>query len=272
MLLAFDVGNSNIVLGVFKDGELIQNWRIETDNNKSADEYGMIINQLFAYEGLEINQVQDVIISTVVPSILFTLQHLSQKYFKKRAIVIEPGIKTGLIIKYDNPKQVGADRIVNAVAGLNKYPGPLIIIDFGTATTFCAISENAEYLGGTIAPGLKISSEALFEKTAKLPKVELEEPGHTICRNTIQSIQSGLVYGHIGMVDNVVCKMKKELKELTGSDKEPTVIATGGLATLIDQGSNCIDHVDKLLTLEGLEIIYRKNRKDGKKNGCDRKL
>lgn len=271
MLLAFDVGNSNIVLGVFKDGELITNWRIETDNNKSADEYGMIINQLFEYEGLEINQIEDVIISTVVPSILYTLQHLSQKYFKKRAIVIEPGIKTGLIIKYDNPKQVGADRIVNAVAALAKYEGPLIIIDLGTATTFCGVTEKGEYLGGTIAPGLKISSEALFEKTAKLPKVELEDPGHAICRNTIESIQSGLVYGHIGMVELVVKKMKEELKAYTGSDKEPTVIATGGLATLIDQGTQCIDYVDKLLTLEGLEIIYRKNRRANgkKKNDCD---
>ena len=164
MLLAFDVGNTNIVLGVFRDGELITNWRIETDNNPSADEYGMLINQLFSYEGLNIKDVEDVIISTVVPSVLYTLQHLSMKYFNRRAIVIEAGVKTGLIIKYDNPKQVGADRIVNAVAAYTKYGGPLIVIDLGTATTFCAITEKAEYLGGTIAPGLKISSEALFEK------------------------------------------------------------------------------------------------------------
>ena len=157
---------------------------------------------------------------------------------------------------------MGADRIVNAVAAYSKYGGPLVVIDFGTATTFCAISENEEYLGGTIAPGLKISSEALFEKTAKLPKVELEEPGHTICRNTIQSMQSGLVYGHVGMVDFVVRKMKEELRECTKSGKEPLVIATGGLATLIDQESSCIDYVDKMLTLEGLEIIYRKNKRE----------
>ncbi|MDO4351676.1 MAG: type III pantothenate kinase, partial [Clostridia bacterium] len=147
----------------------------------------------------------------------------------------------------------------------SKYGGPLVVIDFGTATTFCAISENEEYLGGTIAPGLKISSEALFEKTAKLPKVELEEPGHTICRNTIQSMQSGLVYGHVGMVDFVVRKMKEELRECTKSGKEPLVIATGGLATLIDQESSCIDYVDKMLTLEGLEIIYRKNKRENGK-------
>ena len=156
-------------------------------------------------------------------------------------------------------------RIVNAVAAYSKYGGPLVVIDFGTATTFCAVSENEEYLGGTIAPGLKISSEALFEKTAKLPKVELEEPGHTICRNTIQSMQSGLVYGHVGMVDFVVRKMKEELRECTKSGKEPLVIATGGLATLIDQESSCIDYVDKMLTLEGLEIIYRKNKRENGK-------
>lgn len=260
MLLAFDVGNTNIVLGVFKGDELIQNWRMETDTNKSADEYGMIINQLFAYEGLDPKDVKDVIISTVVPSILYTLQHLSQKYFNKRAIVVGAGIKTGLIVKYDNPKQVGADRIVNAVAALAKYGGPLVIIDFGTATTFCAVSDKWEYLGGTISPGIKISSDALFEKTSKLPRVELEDPGHTICKNTNESMQSGLVYGHMGVVDYIVRKMKQELSLCCESRKEPLVVATGGLATLIESGIDCIDHVDKMLTLEGLQIIYEKNR------------
>ena len=261
MLLAFDVGNTNIVLGVFKDGELIQNWRLETDPRKSADEYGMVINQLFTYEGLDVNDVEDIIIATVVPSVLYTLQHLSVKYFNKRAIVVGPGVKTGLVVKYDNPKQVGADRIVNAVAAHVKYGGPLIIIDFGTAPTFCAISEKAEYLGGTIAPGLKISSDVLTEKTAKLPKVELEEPGHVICRNTIQSMQSGLVYGHMGLVEYIVNKMKKELQDYCETDEPVKVIATGGLATLIDNGVDCIDYVDKMLTLEGLELIYKKNKK-----------
>ncbi|MBR5315766.1 MAG: type III pantothenate kinase [Firmicutes bacterium] len=264
MLLAFDVGNSNIVLGVFKDGELITNWRIETDPRKSADEYGMLVNQLFQYEGLKTTDVKDVIISTVVPSVLYTLQHLSMKYFNKRAITVESGVKTGLIVKYDNPKQVGADRIVNAVAAIHKYGGPMIIIDFGTATTFCAITDKAEYLGGTIAPGLKITSDALFEKTSKLPKVELEEPGQTICKNTIQSMQSGLVYGHMGMVDYIVRHMKKELAAIVGEDKKITVVATGGLSTLIDGGVDCIDVVDKMLTLEGLEIIYQKNKKPAK--------
>ena len=186
MLLAFDIGNTNIVLGVFDKRRLVQSWRLETDNNKSADEYGMVINQLFSYEHLSLEDIEDVIVSTVVPSVLFTIQHLSQKYFHRRAIVIGPGVKTGLFIKYDNPKQVGADRIVNAVAAYHKYGGPLIVIDFGTATTFCAISDKAEYLGGTISPGLKISSDALFEKTAKLPKVELEAPVSVVCRNMIE--------------------------------------------------------------------------------------
>lgn len=264
MLLTFDVGNTNIVLGVFKDGEMVTNWRLETDNRKSADEYGMVIHQLFQYENLDVNEVEDVIISTVVPSILYTLQHLSQKYFDTRAIVIGPGIKTGLVVKYDNPKQVGADRIVNAVAAHAKYGGPLIVIDLGTATTFCAITAKAEYIGGTIAPGLKISSDALFEKTAKLPKVELEEPGSVICRNTINSMQSGLVYGHMGLVEFIVKKMKRELAEYCKgeiSEEDIKVIATGGLATLVNSGVDCIDYVDKLLTLEGLEMIYRKNKK-----------
>ena len=270
MLLAFDVGNTNIVLGVFRDGEMVTNWRLETDNRKSADEYGMIIHQLFQYENLDVKEVTDVIISTVVPSILYTLQHLSQKYFDTRAIVIGPGIKTGLVVKYDNPKQVGADRIVNAVAAHAKYGGPLIVIDLGTATTFCAITAKAEYIGGTIAPGLKISSDALFEKTAKLPKVELEEPGSVICRNTINSMQSGLVYGHMGLVEFIVKKMKKELVEYCEAagesieESDIKVIATGGLATMIDQGVECINYVDKLLTLEGLEMIYNKNKKNRK--------
>lgn len=268
MLLAFDVGNTNIVLGVFDKRRLVQSWRLETDNNKSADEYGMVINQLFSYEHLSLEDIEDVIVSTVVPSVLFTIQHLSQKYFHRRAIVIGPGVKTGLFIKYDNPKQVGADRIVNAVAAYHKYGGPLIVIDFGTATTFCAISDKAEYLGGTISPGLKISSDALFEKTAKLPKVELEAPGSVVCRNTIQSMQAGLVYGHMGVVEFIVAKMREELMQATGKEKV-AVVATGGLSTLIDSGTDCIDHVDKMLTLEGLELIYEKNRRSKRRNRCD---
>lgn len=258
MLLAFDVGNTNIVIGVFDGEKLIRSWRMKTDKNKSVDEYGMLINQLFQYDGIDMRSVSDVIISTVVPPVLYTLQHLSRKYFNRKAIVVGPGVKTGMVIKYDNPKQIGADRIVNAVAAYHKYGGPLIIIDLGTATTFCAVSEKGEYMGGTIAPGLKISSEALVEKTSKLPKVEIEEPGKVICKNTIESIQAGLVYGHVGLVEYVVNRMKKELAP--GQEDKVTVIATGGMASLISDSTPCIDHIERELTLDGLRLIYKKNR------------
>ncbi len=257
MLLAFDVGNTNIVLGVFDGEKLIRSWRMKTDRNKSVDEYGMLIHQLFEYDKIDMKSVTDVIISTVVPPVLYTLQHLSRKYFHTKAIVVGPGVKTGMVIKYDNPKALGSDRIVNAVAAYHKYGGPLIIIDLGTATTFCAVNEKGEYLGGTIAPGLKISSEALTEKTSKLPKVEIEEPGKVICKNTIESIQAGLVYGHVGLVENVVARMKKEL----APDGGPvTVVATGGMAAMISDSTPVIDHIERDLTLDGLRLIYKKNR------------
>ena len=265
MLLAFDVGNTNIVLGVFEDGILLHNWRMETHHSKSADEYGMMINQLFKYEGIDMSVIDDVIISTVVPSTLYTLQHMSRKYFRIRPIVIGPGIKTGLKIRYDNPEQVGSDRIVNAVAALTKYGGPLVVVDFGTATTFCAITEDWEYLGGSIAPGLKISSDALFEKTSKLPKVELEEPGTVLGKNTIESMQSGLVYGHMGLIEYICQKMKEELDEYSDHKTPIKVVATGGVASMLEKGVRCIDVVDKMLTLDGLSIIYDKNKKDPQK-------
>ena len=263
MLLAFDVGNTNIVLGVFDGDRLIQNWRLETNAYRSADEYGMAVNQLFAFEGLKFSDVSDVIVSTVVPPVLYTLQHMSQKYMGKRAIVIGPGIKTGLKVVYDDPTQVGADRIVNAVAALSKYGGPVIVIDLGTATTFCAVTKDWRYVGGSIAPGLKISSDALFEKTAKLPRIELHEPARVISKNTIESMQSGLIYGHRGMVEYIVGRMKQELAEIDGSGDPIRVIATGGMATLMEEGTDCIDNVDRMLTLEGLAYIYEKNKKSG---------
>lgn len=255
MLLAVDVGNTNIVLGLFKKDELLMNWRISTDKNKSADELGMIIAQLFEYNKLSFDMVSDVIISSVVPSIMYSLQHMALKYFECEAIVIGPGIKTGMNVKYDNPKQVGADRIVNAVAGFKKYGGPLIIVDFGTATTFCAITEDFKYLGGTIAPGIKISSDALYQNAAKLTKVELVKPERVICKNTTESIQSGVLLGYVGLVEYIVKRMKKELNA-----PDATVVATGGLATMIFEETDCIDHIDRLLTLEGLLMIYKLNR------------
>ena len=256
MLLAFDVGNTNIVLGVYKGETLLNHWRMATDKSKTSDEYGMLVNQLFQYDGLDLNDVEDVIISSVVPPLMYSLQHMAYKYCKKEAMVVGPGIKTGVNIKYDNPKQVGADRIVNAVAAFEKYGGPLVIVDFGTATTFCAISEKGEYMGGTISPGIKISSEALFQNAAKLPRVELIKPGHVICKNTVSSMQSGIIYGYIGLVDYIVKRMKQEL----GDHPNTKAIATGGLANLIASESETINEVNGLLTLEGLRIIYERNK------------
>lgn len=263
MLLAIDVGNTNVVCGLYDGKKLLQFWRMETSQRKSADEYGIALKQMFEADGYSFKQVDDVIIATVVPSLTYTLQHFSEKYFKKTPIFVEPGIKTGLIVKYDNPKLLGADRIVNSVAAYESYKAPLIVIDFGTATTICAVSDKAEYLGGVIAPGVKISSEALFEKTAKLPRIELEVPKQIICRNTAECMQSGVLYGHIGMIEYIVDHMKKEIAKeckFEEGSKKITVIATGGLSGLIAEYTDVIDVVDKRLTLTGLELIYEKNR------------
>ncbi|MCU9807966.1 type III pantothenate kinase [Paraclostridium sp. AKS46] len=255
MLLVFDVGNTNMVLGIYEGTELKNYWRISTDKAKTSDEYGMLINNLFQYDNVDKNSIKDIIISSVVPNVMHSLENFCVKYFNKQPLIVGPGIKTGLNIKYDNPKQVGADRIVNAVAAIEKHKSPMIIIDFGTATTFCAISEKGEYLGGTIAPGIKISSEALFQRASKLPRVELLKPGMTICKNTVSAMQSGIIYGYVGLVDKIIAMMKKEL----GND-DIKVIATGGLSSLIASETDSIDCVDKNLTLEGLKIIYNKNK------------
>ena len=254
MLLVFDVGNTNMVIGVYEGKTLVKDWRICTDIHKTSDEYGMLIGNLLAHDKIDLKSVDDVIISSVVPNVMHALENFCIKYCEKKPMVVGPGIKTGLNIKYDNPKQVGADRIVNAVAGIEKYGSPLIIVDFGTATTFCAISEKAEYLGGTICPGLKISSEALFNGAAKLPRVELIKPGKTICKATVEAMQSGIIYGYVGKVEKIISRMKKEL----GSE-DIKVIATGGLSTLIHSETDSIDYVDKFLTLEGLRLIHAKN-------------
>ncbi|AYD41270.1 type III pantothenate kinase [Clostridium fermenticellae] len=260
MILVLDVGNTNIVLGVYKEDKLIADWRLSTASKMTADEYGTQIIQLFLHNKLDISDVEGVIISSVVPDIMYSLEHAIIKYFEIYPIVVGPGIKTGINIKYDNPKEVGADRIVNAVAVHEIYKKPAIIIDFGTATTFCALTENGDYLGGTICPGVQIASDALFERAAKLPKVELIKPKRVICKNTISSIQAGIVYGYIGQVDYIVCRMKKEMMEF---GENPLVVATGGLAKLINEESRSIDLIDPILTLKGLRIIYDKNKEQG---------
>ncbi|WP_101773630.1 type III pantothenate kinase [Peptostreptococcus faecalis] len=254
MLLVFDVGNTNIVLGVYDEKTLIRDWRVNTDLNKSSDEYGVLIKSLFdAYE-LSLSAIDDIIISSVVPAVMHSLENFCRKYCKINPLLVGPGIKTGLNIKYDDPKMVGADRIVNAVAAIAKYGTPLVIIDFGTATTYCAISEKGEYLGGAIAPGVKISSEALFQNASKLPRVELVKPDRIICKDTTSAMQAGIIYGYAGQVEKVVKKMKVELK-----NEDTTVIATGGLANLISSETCLIDVVDSNLALEGLRLIYEKN-------------
>lgn len=254
MILVFDVGNTNIVLGVYDKDELLVNWRISTDRQKSADEYGMLIYNLFHYDKVDPKSIKAVVISSVVPPLMAPLTRMSRKYLGIEPLIVGPGVKTGICIKYENPREVGADRIVNAVAALHKYDGPLIIVDFGTATTFCAISAQGEYLGGAIAPGIAISTEALFQRAAKLPRIELVKPKNVICRNTVMSMQSGIIYGFVGQVDGIVRRMREEL------GGKAFVVATGGLANLIAQESRTIERVEPFLTLEGLRLIYDLNK------------
>jgi type III pantothenate kinase len=258
VILVLDVGNTNTVLGIFKEKELLVEWRLSTDAKKTADEYGIQVMQLFYQRGIKPEQIEGVIISSVVPNIMYSLEHMIRKYFKLTPMVVGPGVKTGINVKYDNPKEVGADRIVNAVSAHEIYKRSLILIDFGTATTFCAISKDANYLGGTICPGIKIASEALFERAAKLPRVELIKPETVICKNTVSSMQAGIIYGYIGQVDYIVSKMKVEMINMGEAD--PFVVATGGLAQVIRKDSATINEVHPYLTLEGLRMIYEKNR------------
>ncbi|MBP1743381.1 MAG: type pantothenate kinase [Firmicutes bacterium] len=258
MILVMDAGNTNIVLGVYRDDELIADWRLSTDLKRTSDEYGALITELFDRNGLETSEVKGVIISSVVPSIMHSVENTIKKYFNTKPVLVGPGVKTGINIKYDNPREVGADRIVNAVAALEKYRTTMIIIDFGTATTFCAVNAKGDYLGGAICPGIKISAEALFYRAAKLPRIELVKTPSIICRNTVSSMQAGVVYGYIGQVDYIVRKFKEELRKM-GED-EPVVVATGGMAKLIKDDSKQIDALEPSLTLRGLKIIYEKNK------------
>ncbi|QGM31836.1 type III pantothenate kinase [Bacillus sp. N3536] len=253
MILVLDTGNTNIVLGVYQDDQLIHHWRMETDRRKTEDEFGMQVKALFSHVNISFEQIEGIIISSVVPPIMFSLEAMCKKYFGIKPLVVGPGIKTGLNIKYENPREVGADRIVNAVAAIHEYGAPLIIVDFGTATTYCYVNEKGEYMGGAIGPGIGISTEALFEKASKLPRIELTTPEHVIGKNTVSAMQSGIVFGYVGQVEGIVNRMKKVSK------KAPKVISTGGLASLIGNESTVMDIIDPFLTLKGLYLIYQRN-------------
>jgi type III pantothenate kinase len=254
MLLCIDVGNTNIVIGIFNHDTMLHHWRMRTERDMTSDELTVLINNLFIPAKLEISNISDIIISCVVPPLLTPLRDFSTVHLHCEPMIVGSHIKTGLPIKYDNPKEVGADRIVNAVAAYRKYKTSLIVVDFGTATTFDYISSEGTYEGGAIAPGITISAEALFQKASKLPRIEIfDKPKTVIAKETISSINAGLVYGYAGLVDGIVNRIKKEM----GSDC--TVVATGGLAPLIKSEAKTIDYIEEFLTLDGLQILFRLN-------------
>ncbi|HSB69635.1 MAG TPA: type III pantothenate kinase [Candidatus Methylomirabilis sp.] len=254
MLLALDVGNTNTVIGVFDRTSLVVHWRLSTRRTGTSDEYGIFIKGLFDFAGLDFRGVTAVILSTVVPTVQAPLEEMSRQFFGVDPMVVGPGIKTGMPILYESPRDVGADRIVNAVAAFEAYGGPCIVVDFGTATTFDGISAKGEYLGGAICPGIGISAEALFQRAARLPRVDIVKPKVIIGKNTVGSMQAGLYFGYLSLVEGIVARMREEL------GGRPKVIATGGLAQLVLGDSTVVDHIDPLLTLTGLRILFERNQ------------
>ena len=259
MILTLDIGNTNIKTALFDGEKMLQYWRLTTNKMMSSDEYGILLSNLFEHNGLDVKAVTGIIMSSVVPSINFTIEHMCQNYFHMQPMMVAPGIKTGINIKYENPRELGSDRIANAVAAYAQYGGPCIFIDFGTATTFGVVDENGSFLGGSIFPGIKVASEALVSGTAKLPRFAIEKPESVIGRTTLTNLQSGMYYGYVGLVKHIVQKMKQELGR-----QDAIVVATGGMALLISEESKVIDKLDGLLTLKGLRMIYERNKAEGR--------
>ena len=276
MLLALDVGNTNTVLGLYKIGPggangkpvglgkdgLVASWRVSTHRTQTADEYGVFFVNLFNLNGLSTKDVHYIIISSVVPPIESTLEEVCENYFHLKPLFVEPGIKTGMPVLVDNPSELGADRLVNAIAAFEKYGGPTIVVDFGTASTFDVVSRRGEYLGGLISPGLGISADALFSRAARLGRVDIRRPAKVIGTNTVSHIQSGLYYGYIGLTDGILERMIAEMAADSGDATVPKIIATGGLAGMIAGDSRYIETIDDLLTLDGLRLVFERNRPD----------
>lgn len=253
MLFTVDIGNTNIMFGVFKERDLVNHWRIGTDKNKTADEYGVLFRNLLDIRGVEVNSIRGAAISCVVPTLLDVIVKALRSYFDVNPLVVGPGIKTGMPILYHNPKDVGADRIVNAVAAYDEYRCSVVVVDFGTATTFDCVSEKGEYIGGTIATGILVSAEALFGSASKLPRVEIVTPKTVIGKNTVHCMQSGLVFGYAGLVDGIVGRIKDEM------GTNPRVVATGGLASVIASESKSLQYIDEFLSMKGLRLVYEWN-------------